>query len=622
MGSTSGHEITHPITVILDGLASYHSWSQNMIVFLKGRRLWHYVTGDIPKLVPRPVIESSDKTKTSASVAEAVIPVNDFEACLEEWESIQCKILSWFINTSIPAISSLPSRLETGQAAWSFLTASMWEQLAAADPPLRYAEDIDLFAKYKDHRRFTQFMMGLREDFEPTRATLLSCSPLPSLDVAVKELIYEENQCPHHHLSSSDVVLATPCHDISECYRKQKDDKKKHHQSRGLLPRPQAAAVSSAPIDDSVLTVSQLESRFHRYMSQPSITSGNKSWLFDSVCCNHMTPHASHFSEKMPLAPSPIIYTTDSSHMSISHIGTVFSPDLTIPNTYLVLSVGQLCELGLNLHFFNHGVDMQDPLTSKLLGTSHKIGRLFELCNLQIPSHMVPTSVATTTTLSPNTFSSRQYFPFISSSMTPIFIDPSIALYPNPVRDSTPPPSSSDVPYLVLSPPESSTDLRRSTREAMVDVFDALHKTHTWDMTTLPLGKIAVSCKWVYKIKTRADGSVEHYKMDVKNVFFNGDLLKKVYMQPPPGYPDSQNQVYRLRCALYGLKQAPRACYFLSLEVTSSSDGYYLSQAKYTSDLLSKIGLLDSKTVSTPLELNVKLNATDGEPLSDATLYR
>jgi hypothetical protein len=62
--------------------------------------------------------------------------------------------------------------------------------------------------------------------------------------------------------------------------------------------------------------------------------------------------------------------------------------------------------------------------------------------------------------------------------------------------------------------------------------------------------------------------------------------------------------------------------YFLGLEVTSSSDGYYLSQAKYASDLLSKAGLTDSKTVSTPLEFNVKLNATDGEPLPDATLYR
>ena len=46
----------------------------------------------------------------------------------------------------------------------------------------------------------------------------------------------------------------------------------------------------------------------------------------------------------------------------------------------------------------------------------------------------------------------------------------------------------------------------------MADELDALHKTHTWDMTTLPSSKSAVGCKWVYKIKTRADGSVERYK--------------------------------------------------------------------------------------------------------------
>ena len=78
--------------------------------------------------------------------------------------------------------------------------------------------------------------------------------------------------------------------------------------------------------------------------------------------------------------------------MSFSHIGTISSPNLTIPDTYLVsklflnlLSVGQLCGLSLDLHFSNRGADVQDPLTGKLLGTGCKIGRLFELCNLQIP---------------------------------------------------------------------------------------------------------------------------------------------------------------------------------------------------------------------------------------------
>ena len=62
--------------------------------------------------------------------------------------------------------------------------------------------------------------------------------------------------------------------------------------------------------------------------------------------------------------------------------------------------------------------------------------------------------------------------------------------------------------------------------------------------------------------------------------------------------------------------------YFLGLEVTSSSDGYYLFQAKYVSDFLSKVGIIDNKTVSTPLEYNAKLKLLDGEPISDATCYR
>ena len=71
MGSTSGHEITHPITVILDGPTSYHAWFQNMIVFLKRRWLWRYVTGDIPK--PMPGLVTDFDSSDGNSVADAVV---------------------------------------------------------------------------------------------------------------------------------------------------------------------------------------------------------------------------------------------------------------------------------------------------------------------------------------------------------------------------------------------------------------------------------------------------------------------------------------------------------------------------------------------------------------------
>ena len=77
-------------------------------------------------------------------------------------------------------------------------------------PPLVCSKDIEFFVKYRDHRKFMHSMMGLREDFEPTRASLLNWSPTPSLDAIVKEFISEENRWHTYHMSSSDHVLATP----------------------------------------------------------------------------------------------------------------------------------------------------------------------------------------------------------------------------------------------------------------------------------------------------------------------------------------------------------------------------------------------------------------------------
>ena len=47
----------------------------------------------------------------------------------------------------------------------------------------------------------------------------------------------------------------------------------------------------------------------------------------------------------------------------------------------------------------------------------------------------------------------------------------------------------------------------------MKEELDALSKNHTWDLVTLPPGKSVVGCKWIYKIKTRFDGSIERYKV-------------------------------------------------------------------------------------------------------------
>ncbi|GKV32046.1 hypothetical protein SLEP1_g40680 [Rubroshorea leprosula] len=122
----------------------------------------------------------------------------------------------------------------------------------------------------------------------------------------------------------------------------------------------------------------------------------------------------------------------------------------------------------------------------------------------------------------------------------------------------------------------------------MQDELQALEKTCTWDLVGLLVGKPLEGCKWVYKIKTRSNGSMERYKarlvakgftqeyeidyeetfalvahptsvhslivitvakgwklfqMDVKNAFVNGDLAEEVYIKPSPRLEHPSNKV-------------------------------------------------------------------------------
>ena len=59
---------------MLDGSTSYHVWSQNMTVFLKGRKLWRYVTSSIPKLVTNP----KSKATVAEDASKTVVTTDDF----------------------------------------------------------------------------------------------------------------------------------------------------------------------------------------------------------------------------------------------------------------------------------------------------------------------------------------------------------------------------------------------------------------------------------------------------------------------------------------------------------------------------------------------------------------
>jgi hypothetical protein len=246
-------------------------------------------------------------------------------------------------------------------------------------------------------------------------------------------------------------------------------------------------------------------------------------------------------------------------------------------------------------------------------------------------------------------------------------------------------------------------------QHGMTKEIAALERTDTWDLMPSPPRVHPITCMWVYKVKTRFNGSLECYKahlvahgfqqeqgrdydetfalvahmttirtlpavasvrewsisqLDVKNAFLNGELREDVYMRPPPGYSVPEGMVCHLRHFLFGLKQTPhtwfhrfasvvtatrffasahdptlfvhmspcgrtllllyvddmiitgddpeyiafvKAClsdqflmsdlgslrYFLGIEISSTPEGFFLSQEKYIQDLLDRTSLTD-----------------------------
>lgn len=147
---------------------------------------------------------------------------------------------------------------------------------------------------------------------------------------------------------------------------------------------------------------------------------------------------------------------------------------------------------------------------------------------------------------------------------------------------------------------------KKEWKMAMVEEIQALKQNETWDLVPKPVEGDPISCKWVYKVKFKPDGSVERCKarlvargftqqhgldyeetfspvakltsvrvllavvahkgwllhqIDVNNAFLYDTLDHVIYMNQLLGFENSRHPDYvcKLNKAIYGLKQSPRS---------------------------------------------------------------
>ncbi|KAG9447270.1 hypothetical protein H6P81_013398 [Aristolochia fimbriata] len=369
-------DIAQIVPVKLDG-TNYVHWATIVRTFLKGRNLWRYVTG----ACPLPVL-AADNSNLKA---------------VDEWEVNNSKAMTLLVSSVSPSISFQIGKFDCARDAWVFLEkhyrgsnfdhkyklimdlhairqmpnqsisdfyaqmSLLWDQLAAMDPQFKYEEDTVIFQKYIEEAHLVQFFMALHDEYDSIRSSMLHTSPLPSVESALSELLakvsrrltrgpfihFPKLKKSSHSTSTRRTTAASAVQDDS-------------------LPVPPSTSPSPIPtfgdiqemINKALIGLAQGTSS----ASALSVSSGKSSWIIDSGASNHMTFDSTLFMSTSSSSLSPI-YIADGSTLSVSYSGSIctsrgihLSDVFHVPALSMnLLSVGQLCDLGLHVVLSSFG---------------------------------------------------------------------------------------------------------------------------------------------------------------------------------------------------------------------------------------------------------------------------
>ena len=110
----------------------------------------------------------------------------------------------------------------------------------------------------------------------------------------------------------------------------------------------------------------------------------------------------------------------------------------------------------------------------------------------------------------------------------------------------------------------------------------------------------------------------------IKHSIARGVIVLLVYVDDIIVTRNDEREKHKVKQRLvteFEIKELGKLKYFLGIEVAYSTQGIFISQQKYVTDLLAKTRKIAYKSVSTPMDPNHKLGEAKEEPVVDKRIY-
>ncbi|KAK6124639.1 hypothetical protein DH2020_041627 [Rehmannia glutinosa] len=156
----------------------------------------------------------------------------------------------------------------------------------------------------------------------------------------------------------------------------------------------------------------------------------------------------------------------------------------------------------------------------------------------------------------------------------------------------------------------------------MQEELNQFEMNDVWELVPCPPSQTIIGTKWVFRNKLDDQGNIVRNK---------ARLVAQGYCQEEGiNYDETFAPVARILVQKFSklmqgefeMSMMGELNFFLGLQIKQCQEGIYISQSKYTKELLKKFGIEEGRTVSTPMATNVKIDKDEkGKPV-DESKYR